>query len=76
MFKNDITGAPMAVSNKSQMTIVAALVFAWRAGIITDEEYNMTYAEVCEVGFLPQSAGGGPVDEHDLSRWKSRKSWA
>jgi hypothetical protein len=75
MFKDDITHKPLVVSNKSTDVIVRSLVAAHRAGVINDEEYSMTYAEVCEIGFLPQAFGGKPVDEHDISRWKSLRSW-
>ncbi len=76
MFKCDITGRPLVVSNKSTQVIVMALVAAHRAGAITDEQYRMTYAEICEIGYEPQMFGGKPVDEHKLSQWKSRRSWS
>lgn len=76
MFKDDITGRPLAVSNKSTQTIVMALVEAWRNGVISDQEYAMTYAEVCEIGFLPQSFGGKPVDKEDMDTWQNLKSWS
>lgn len=76
MFKNDITGQPLVVSNKSTQTIVRALVAAHDAGAITDEQYRLTYAEVCEIGREPQLFGGKAVDKHEISRWKSLRSWA
>lgn len=76
MPKCDITGQPLVVSNKSTQTIVMALVAAHNAGAITDEQYRLTYAEVCEIGREPQVFGGKVVDEHELSRWKSLRSWA
>jgi hypothetical protein len=75
MFKDDITGRPLVVSNKSTQTIVMALVAAHRAGVISDYEYSMTYAEVCALGYMPQAFGGKPVDKADLTKWQSLKSW-
>lgn len=75
-FKDDITGRPLVVSNKSTQAIIMALVAANRASAITDEQYRLTYAEVCEIGYEPQGFGGKRVDEHELSRWKSLRSWA
>lgn len=75
-FKNDITGLPLVVSNKSTQVIVMALVAAWRSGAISDTEYNMTYAEVCEIGYSPQAFGGRPIDEQAMSAWKNARSWA
>lgn len=76
MYKCDITGRPIAVSNKSAQAIVMSLVVAHRAGVLTDEQYRLTYAEVCENGREPQLFGGKLVDEHELSQWKSRRSWS
>ena len=75
MFKDDITHRPIPVSNKSVQTIVMALVAAHRAGVISDEQYAMTYAEVCEVGFLPQAFGGRAVPSEDMDKWQAAKSW-
>lgn len=76
MFKDDITGRPLVVSNKSTQAIKMALNAAYDSGAITEEQYKMTYAEVVEIGRLPQRFGGKSVDEHDLSYWKSLRSWA
>lgn len=73
--KCDITGRALVVSNKSTQTIVMALVAAHRSGIITDEQYRLTYAEVCEIGFEPQVFGGKPVETEELTRWKNLRSW-
>lgn len=75
MFKNDITGKEMPVSNKSEQTIVMALVAAHRAGVISDHQYALTYAEVCEVGRLPQAFGGGAVDPNMMHEWQNTYSW-
>lgn len=75
MFKDDITGKPLVVSNKSTQAINQALVSALRNGDITEEQYKMTYAEVVEIGRLPQMFGGKPVDQEELAHWKNRKSW-
>lgn len=75
-FKNDITGKPLVVSNKSTQVINMALVAANREGVITDEQYAMTYAEVCELGRLPQAFGGTAVPPEDMEIWQSRKSWS
>ena len=75
MYKNDITHQEIPVSNKSQQVIVRALVAARRAGTITDEEYIMTYAEVCEPGRYPQAFGGGTMRTDTLERWTRAKSW-
>jgi hypothetical protein len=76
MFKDDITGKPLVVSNKSTQTIIHALVAAHNAGVIGDYEYAMTYAEVCEIGRLPQMFGGGPVDRNMMHEWQNAKSWS
>lgn len=76
MIKCDITGRSLVVSNKSTQTIVMALVAAHNAGIITDAQYRLTYAEVCEIGREPQLFGGKPVEEYELTHWKNLRSWA
>jgi len=76
MFKDDITGKPLVVSNKSTQTIVTALIVAHREGIISDHEYAMTYAEVCEIGRMPQMFGGLAVDQNMMYEWQTAKSWS
>lgn len=75
-FKNDITGQPLVVSNKSTQVIVMALVAAHREGVISDHQYAMTYAEVCEIGYLPQLFGGRRVSETDMEQWQNARSWS
>lgn len=76
MFKDDITGKPLVVSNRSTQVIVRALVVAHCEGLISNDEYHMTYAEVCEIGCSPQAFGGGPVDRKAMAEWQSARSWA
>lgn len=75
MIRDDITHRPLVVSNKSTQVIVHALVAAHRSGAISDEDYAMTYAEVCEIGRMPQLFGGAPVDQNAMEAWKQRHSW-
>jgi hypothetical protein len=76
MFKDDITGQPILVSNKTNQVLVRALVSAHRAGDITDTEYCMAYAEAVELGRYPQAFGGGTMNPERMERWQSLKSWA
>lgn len=75
MFKNDISGYEIPVSSKSAHTVVVALVAARNAGVISDSEYCMTYAEICEPGRYPQAFGGGAMNPERMARWQTAKSW-
>ena len=75
-YTDDITGRPLIVSNQSTRTIVRALVAAHREGVISDTEYKMTYAEVCEPGYFPQAFGGKAVPTALMDKWQQLRSWA
>lgn len=72
VFRHWVTHKPLVVSNASTDVIVRALVVANRDGKITDAEYAMTYAEVCEIGYLPQALGGRRVDPEAMTAWQTR----
>jgi hypothetical protein len=74
-FRDTITHAPLVVSDASTNVINRALVAAFDAGAITEHEYAMTYAEVCEPGKLPQAHGGFRVDPDVMTDWQEGKPW-
>lgn len=74
-FKDSISGFDIPVSPKSAQTINRALVAARDAGVITDHEYAMVYAECVEPPRLPQMFGGRPVDPEMMHEWQNARSW-
>ena len=75
MFKDDITGKPLLVSNKTEQVLKRALVAAHDVGAIDDTEYCMAYAEAVELGRYPQSFGGGTMNPECMERWQAASSW-
>jgi len=76
MFKDDITHAVLPVSPCSASVVTRALVAAHRAGSISDTEYQMTYAEICEPGYLPQAFGGKRVSPAAMAEWITKRVWS
>lgn len=74
-FRDAVTHRPLPVSHRSARTVVKALWAALDAGCITEEEYRMTYAEVCEIGREPQAFGGGASDSERMARWQDERGW-
>lgn len=72
-FTDPITGLTRPVSPRSAQVVVMALVAAHRYGTITDQQYQMAYAEICEPGRLPQLFGGGAVDKDSMVTWMDTK---
>jgi hypothetical protein len=74
-FRDSVTGQPLLVCNKTAGVVNRALVVAHRTGHISDTEYALAYAEVCEPGRLPQLFGGRTVDPAMVARWQALRAW-
>lgn len=75
MPRDDITGRYIPMSRASTSVINRALVAAWREGVISDTEYKMTYAEVCEPHYTPQAFGGVIVPVDLVAKWTGLHWW-
>lgn len=74
-YKDSISGFDIPVSPKSASVINRALVAARDAGVISDHDYAMVYAECVEPPRLPQLFGGRPVDSNMMHEWQNTASW-